>query len=53
MDPEWDCFVLVSQKDGKVQSRKVSKRYYLEAPYAPTLEENYQRYAELPSEEEK
>ena len=34
-------------KGVEVCVRKVSKRYYLEAPYAPTLEENYQRYAAL------
>ena len=45
--PEWDCLVAVSQQGGEVKVRKVSKRYYLEAPYAPTLEENYQRYAAL------
>ena len=45
--PEWDCLVAVSQKEGEVSVRKLSKRYYLEAPYAPTLEENYQRYAAL------
>ena len=45
--PEWNCFVAVSLKDDEVQSRRVSHRYYLEAPYSSDLEENYQRYAEL------
>lgn len=44
---EWNCFVAVSQKDGQVQSRRVSHHYYLEDAYSNDLEENYQRYAEL------
>jgi len=51
--PEWDCFVSMWQENGEVCSRKVSKRYYLEAPYADNLEENYRRYAELDSKEGK
>jgi succinate dehydrogenase/fumarate reductase flavoprotein subunit len=37
----------VHQEDGKVTSRFLSVNYHLQEPYAPTLEENYQRYAEL------
>lgn len=48
VDPaEWNAFVSVSQKDNVTQSRLVSHRYYLEAPYSNDLEENYQRYAEI------
>lgn len=48
MDPaEWNCLVSVYKKDDEVYSRKLSHRYYLEAPYADNLEENYQRYAAL------
>lgn len=52
VDPkEWDCFVTVRQENGKVVSEKLSKRYYLEPPYADNLEANYQKYAELDAEE--
>ena len=34
-------------EDGKVVSRHLSVNYHLQEPYAPTLAENYQRYAEV------
>ena len=37
----------VHLEDGKAVSRYLSVRYYLQEPYAPTLEENYKRYAEI------
>lgn len=46
---EWHALLAVSQKDGSINARKVPVDYHLQAPYAPDLEENYQRYAELNS----
>ena len=37
----------VHQENGKVVSRYLSVYYHLQEPYAPTLEENYSKYAEL------
>ncbi|MCL2124713.1 MAG: FAD-dependent oxidoreductase [Oscillospiraceae bacterium] len=37
----------VHLEDGKVVSRYLSVNFHLQEPYAPTLEENYQRYAEV------
>ena len=37
----------IRQKDGKAESRFLSVNYHLQEPYAPTLEENYKRYAEV------
>ncbi|MCL2125806.1 MAG: FAD-dependent oxidoreductase [Oscillospiraceae bacterium] len=34
-------------ENGKVVSRFLSVNYHLQEPYAPTLKENYERYAEL------
>ena len=37
----------VHQENGNVVSRFLSVNYHLQEPYAPTLEENYLKYAEL------
>ena len=37
----------VHLEDGRVMSRFLSVNYHLEEPYAPTLEENYMRYAKV------
>lgn len=48
--PEYDgsgSWNPVHQEDGKAVSRFLSVNYHLQEPYAPTLSENYFRYAEL------
>jgi succinate dehydrogenase/fumarate reductase flavoprotein subunit len=48
VDPEeWHKFIPICLKDGAVSTRDLPCDYYLNAPYAPDLEENYQAYAEL------
>jgi len=37
----------VHLENGKAVSRYLSVNYHLQEPYAPTLEENYRRYAEV------
>ncbi len=48
---DWHCLVAISQKDGAVRARKVPVDYHLRAPFSGDLEDNYQRYAELGSQE--
>jgi succinate dehydrogenase/fumarate reductase flavoprotein subunit len=47
IDPdEWHKFLPISKKNDEVQSRDLPCDYYLNAPYAPDLEQNYQTYGE-------
>ena len=52
VDPEdWKKFVTVEMDDrGQVQPGELSFRYWLEPPYAPSYEENYERHSGLGGE---
>ncbi|MFH1646129.1 MAG: FAD-dependent oxidoreductase [Chloroflexota bacterium] len=43
--PEWKKLLPVKQADGKVEVRELPLDFHARPPYAPTLEENYQRHA--------
>ena len=45
--PEWHKFLPISQTEKGVQVRELPCDYHLQAPYAPTLRENYDHFAEL------
>ncbi|MCJ7604639.1 MAG: FAD-dependent oxidoreductase [Dehalococcoidales bacterium] len=46
MDPdEWKKLLPIRQENGKVNVRELPLDFHLKAPYAASLEENYQRYA--------
>lgn len=48
VDPEeWHHYIPIWQKDGEIHTDSLPLDYYLQEPYAPTLEENYQRFGEL------
>jgi succinate dehydrogenase/fumarate reductase flavoprotein subunit len=45
--PEWHKLLLVSQAEGRVSTSDLPLDYHLKPPYAPTYQENYQRYCGL------
>ncbi len=49
--PEWNKFVTVEMDgDGEVQTGELSFKYWLEPPYAPSYEENYEQHSGLGGE---
>ena len=49
--PEWNKFVTVEiDGGGEVQTGELSFKYWLEPPYAPSYEENYERHSGLGGE---
>jgi succinate dehydrogenase/fumarate reductase flavoprotein subunit len=45
--PEWEKLLPIRLEDNKVKVRELSFNHHLEAPYAPTYEENYQLHCGL------
>ena len=45
--PEWDKFITIRQKGGKVIEGERALRWWLKPPYAPTYEENYWKHCGL------
>jgi len=45
--PQWQKLLLVERVDGNVVVDESPLDYHLRPPYAPTYEENYQRYCDL------
>jgi len=45
--PEWQKLVTVRLENGEVKAGELPLDYYLQSPYAPTYEENYQRHSDL------
>ena len=46
-NPAWDKFVTLRLENGHVKVGELPFKYYLQPPYAPTLEENYNKHCEL------
>ena len=45
--PEWNKFVIIRQDNGEVKVDTKPVRWWLEPPYAPTYEENYNIHCSL------
>ncbi len=43
--PEWEKHLPMKQEDGRVTVRELPLDFHLQAPYAPSYEENYERHA--------
>jgi len=43
--PEWNKLLPIRQENGKAVTRDVPLDFHLKAPYADSLEENYQKHA--------
>jgi len=48
--PEWNKFVVVSLAHDQVKTGELPLNYWLKAPNAPTLEENYRNHCSLPED---
>ena len=42
--PEWNKFITIKQEDGKLTVGEMPLRWWLKPPYAPTYQENYEKY---------
>lgn len=45
--PEWHKLLPIRQTEEGVESRGLACDFYMQAPYAPSLKENYEKYGEL------
>ncbi|HEJ83202.1 MAG TPA: hypothetical protein ENO25_01415, partial [Desulfobacteraceae bacterium] len=46
-NPAWDKFVTIRLENGDVMTGERPFQYYLQPPYAPSLEENYRKHCDL------
>jgi succinate dehydrogenase/fumarate reductase flavoprotein subunit len=45
--PEWHKIITIRQENNSIKTGELPLKYWLQAPYAPSCEENYRKHSEL------